>query len=78
MPEHTDTWTERLLVLHVLDRQEPVSRAEITEALDHIGPATIDAALNSLQTHGVVLVEIERISASSCTRHLDELGVICV
>jgi hypothetical protein len=76
--EHPDIVTERLLVLQILDQREPQSHAELENALGHIKPLVIRAALYALEAEGVLYVGHELVWASGCTRHLDNLGLIAI
>lgn len=75
---HPDIITERLLVLQILEQQEPRSHAELEIALSDIKPLAICAALYALEAEGVLYVSREQVSASSCVRHLDRLGLIAI
>jgi hypothetical protein len=76
--EHTDTVTERALVLRVLDRPGPCSRAELEVALGDVEPLAISDALRALEAEGVLYAAGEQVWAYRCVRHLDELGLIGV
>jgi hypothetical protein len=75
---HPDIVTERLLVLQILEQQEPRTHAELEIALGDIKPLAIRAALHALEAEGVLYVGREQVSASSCVRHLDSLGLVTV
>lgn len=75
---HPDIATERLLVLQILEQQEPRSHAELEIALSDIKPPAIRAALCALEAEGVLYVGRELVWASGCVRHLDSLGPISV
>jgi DNA-binding HxlR family transcriptional regulator len=72
----TDHFTERTVALVILDH--PCTGTELRAELDDIDPDAVAAALSSLEAHGVVTVEVERLSPSPCARRLDELGLICL
>lgn len=74
--EHADTATERLLVLQVLERPGPRSRAELEIALSDIKPLAICEALRALEAEGVLYTLGEQVLASGCAQHLDRLGFI--
>lgn len=76
--EHTDTVIERALVLQVLDRPGPCSRAELEVALGDVEPLAINDALRALEAEGILYAADEQVSACRCVRHLDELGLIGV
>jgi hypothetical protein len=76
--EHTDTVTERSLVLQVLDRPGPCSRAELEVALGDVEPLASSDALRGLEAEGVLYTGGEQVWASRCARYLDELGFIGV
>ncbi len=75
MPKHADTRVQRPLVLQVLKRCA-VTRTAIQDALSDIEPSVIDEGLHALENQDVVLIEGERITATICTRYLDDLGLI--
>jgi hypothetical protein len=75
---HPDLTTERLLVLQILEQPEPRSHAELEIALGHIKPLAIRAALYALEAEGVLYVGHQQVSASSCVRHLDNLGLVAI
>jgi hypothetical protein len=74
--EHPDILTERLLVLQILEQQEPRSHADLENALGDIRPSAIRAALCALEAEGVLYVGRELVWVSGCVRHLDSLGLI--
>jgi hypothetical protein len=76
--EHRDTVIERLLVLQVLERPGPRSRAELEVVLSDVEPLTISHALRGLEAEGVLYTGGEQVWASRCARYLDELGFIGV
>ncbi len=76
--EHPDIITERLLVLQILEQQEPRSHAELENALGDIKPLAIRAALYALEAEGVLYVGHKRVWASGCVRHLDNLGLVAI
>jgi hypothetical protein len=76
--EHPDAITERLLVLQILEKQDPRSHAELEIALGHIKPLAIRAALYALEAEGVLYMGHERVWASGCVRHLDNLGLVAI
>jgi hypothetical protein len=75
MPKHADTRVQRPIVLQVLERCA-VTRTAIQEALSDIEPSAIDEGLHALEDQDVILVEGERITATICTRYLNDLGLI--
>jgi DNA-binding HxlR family transcriptional regulator len=72
--------TQRVVVLQVLrqDHPQPWTRPEIESVLHDIDPDAIALALQRLAEHGVVNVESEQITPSTCARHLDALDFICI
>lgn len=72
--------TQCVVVLQVLrkDHESPWRRAELERELHDVDPAAIGVALERLREQGVVHLEGERVSASTCARHLDVLGFICI
>ncbi len=76
--EHTDTVIERALVLQVLDRPGPCSRAELEVVLSDVEPLAIGHALEALEAEGVLYAAGEQVWACRYVRHLDELGLIGV
>jgi hypothetical protein len=75
MPKQADTRVQRVLVLQVLERCA-VTRTDVQEALSDIEPSAIDEGLRALEDQDVILVEGERITATICTRYLNDLGLI--
>jgi hypothetical protein len=71
---------EHLIVLLVLRKphRESWTRAEVDAELDDIAQSEISEALVELEAEGVVLIEDGLISASRCTRRIDDLHMICV
>jgi hypothetical protein len=71
---------ERAIVLQLLsdDCDEQWSRAELEAELDNVEPLAMSDAIAGLERHGVVVVQGEHVVASSCARHLDELGLIAI
>jgi hypothetical protein len=78
MNKHTDTGTERVVLLQVLERPEACSRTELEVALSDVEPSVIGTALDALVVEGVLYVDREQLRASRCVRHLDRLGLIAV
>jgi hypothetical protein len=74
--EHADTATERLIVLQILERPGPRSRAELEIALRDVEPLSICEALRALEAEGVLYTYGEHVLASGCVQHLDRLGFI--
>jgi hypothetical protein len=72
--------TQCLVVLQVLrdERPEWWSRGDLLSELYDVDPDAIVVALERLREQGVVQVKGERFSASSCARHLDALGFVCI
>lgn len=75
---HTDTATERLLVLQVLEQHSPRSRAELEVALNDVEPIAISDALSCLEAEDVLFACGEMVWASPCLRHLNRLGFVSV
>jgi hypothetical protein len=75
MPKQADTRVQRPIVLQVLERCA-VTRTAIQDALSDIEPPVIDEGLRVLEDQDVVLIEGERITATICTRYLNDLGLI--
>jgi hypothetical protein len=71
---------ERAIVLQLLrdDHDEQWSRVELETELDDVEPMALSDAIADLERHGVAVVQGERILASRCARHLDELGLIAI
>jgi hypothetical protein len=76
--EHPDTFTERLLVLQILDSPGPCSRAELESELSDIAPLTIGHALEALEAEDVLRIAGEHVWACRSARHLDDLGFIAI
>lgn len=72
---HPDLAVQRLLVLQIL-RRCAVARTDIEEMLSDIEPSVLDEGLRALEGQDVILVEGERITATVCSRYLDDLGLI--
>ncbi len=76
--DDVDAWTERLVVLQVLDRPGGRSGARIYRELDDIERDDIDAAISSLTEAGVVTVRRSLVRQSRALERLDRLQLICV
>jgi hypothetical protein len=76
--EHPDTFTERLLVLQILESPEPRSRAELESELSDIAPSTIGHALEALEAEDVLRSAGKHVWARRSTRHLDDLELIAI
>jgi hypothetical protein len=76
--EHPDTFTERLLVLQILDSPGPCSRAELESELSDIAPLTIGHALEALEAEDVLRIAGEQVWACRSARHLDDLELIAI
>ncbi len=72
--------TQSLVVFQVLrdDRAEWWSLGDLLSELYDVDSDAIGVAVERLREQCVVGVEGERFSASSCARHLDALGFICI
>jgi hypothetical protein len=69
---------ERLLVLQVLEHDEPCSREELEAALSNVEPLTIREALHMLDQKDILIAFTEEVYASQCLLRLDELGLIAI
>ena len=68
---------ERRLVMALLVRvDEPWTRVELEMRLADVEPIAISDALAGLAYEGVADVEGEAVRASTCTRHIDRMGLI--
>lgn len=76
--EHRDAVTERLLVLQVLERPGPRSRAELEVALSDVEPSAIGDALEALEAEDILYTAGEQVWACRCVRHLEQLGLIAI
>lgn len=76
--EHPDTFTERLLVLQILDLPRPCSRAELEIELSDIAPLAIGNALEALEAEDVLRIAGEHVWACRSTQHLDDLELIAI
>jgi hypothetical protein len=72
--------TQCLVVLQLLrdDHALRWPRGELERELYDVDPKAIDVALERLREQGVVRAEGEQVWASTCARHLDALGFICI
>jgi hypothetical protein len=61
-------WLELLLLVRL-----GCDRAELREYLYDVDPAAIDRALDDLHAEGIVHFDGERVRASACARHMNEL-----
>jgi hypothetical protein len=69
---------ERLLVLQILDRDEPRSHRELEAALSTVEPLMIQEALRTLDEKDIILRFRGQVYASQCLLRLDELGLIAI
>jgi hypothetical protein len=76
--EHRDTVTERLLVLQILERPGPCSRAQLEVALGDVEPLAISNALEALEAEDILYTAGEQVWACRCVRHLEQLGLIAI
>jgi hypothetical protein len=76
--EYENIVVERLLVLQILDRDEPRSRSELQAALSTVEPLAIQDALRTLEEKDIILRFREQVYASQCLLRLDELGLISI
>jgi len=73
-----DAAAERLVVLQVVGVPRGRQRSVIYTALADIGRERVDAAIDSLQQAGVVLVVGRAVRQSTALERLDRLELICV
>jgi hypothetical protein len=75
---HDQAKVERAIVFQLLrdDHDERWARGELAVELDDVERSAVEAALERLQEHGVVLARPDAIVASPSARLLDALGVI--
>jgi hypothetical protein len=76
--EYENIVIERLLVLQVLDRDEPRSRRELQAALSTVEPLAIEEALRALEEKKIIIRLGGHVYASQCLLRVDELGLISV
>lgn len=82
MTEHlclpSDPRIERAVVLQLLrdDHGKRWSRTELESEVSDPEPSALSRAVECLERHGVVVALDDRVLASRCARHLDELGLI--
>ncbi len=76
--EYENIVVERLLVLQVLDRDEPRSRSELQAALSTVKPLAIQDALRALDEKDIIIRFRGQVYASQCLLRLDELGLISI
>jgi hypothetical protein len=69
---------ERLVVLQVLDWQEPRSRDALDAALSDIDPLAIEDALRALSGQDVLYVYREQVYPHRSLLHLNDLSLIAV
>ena len=72
--------TERIVALQLLGTAggQRLTRSELAAELSDIAGDEIADALTSLAEAGVAIIEGEQVWASSATRRLDHLDLICV
>jgi hypothetical protein len=73
-----DPLTERLVLLQIAGRRYGERRERLYRTLRHIEPVVLDAAIDGLESVGVVVNKGKAVHQSSALRRIDSLGVICV
>jgi len=73
-----DAAAERLVVLQVAGVPRGRQRSVIDATLADVGRERVDAAIDSLQRAGVVLVVGRAVRQSAVLERLDRLKLICV
>jgi hypothetical protein len=76
--EYENIVVERLLVLQILDRDEPRSRSELQAALSTVEPLAIQDALRALEEKDIIIRFRGQVYASQCLLRVDELGLISI
>jgi len=71
---------QRVIVLQVLDQEHPErwTLAELIQESPDLDPRAMRDGLARLAAEGVVIRDGETVTASRCTRHLDELEVVAI
>jgi len=73
-----DAYAEHLLVLDVAGLRRGHRRERIYLTLYPLSPGRIDAAIESLQRTGVVIVKGQRVLRSPALERINRLDMICV
>jgi hypothetical protein len=74
----SDPRVERLVLLQVAGKRWGERRERLYRTLRHIEPAALDAAIDSLQAAGVVIVKGRSVPQTRALKRIDDLRVICV
>lgn len=75
---HIDVLTEKLVVLQVAGVKRGRERVRMYRALRNSPQPSVDAAIESLQSAGVVVVKGKSIHQSAALRRIDRLDLICI
>jgi hypothetical protein len=76
MPD--DIAVQATVVLQLLGRAGAYPRADLLAAIEGVPTERIQAALDSLDTAGVVQLDAAGVRATEAVQRLDELGLIAV
>jgi hypothetical protein len=76
MPD--DNAVQAKVVLQLLGRAGAYPRADLFAALEGIAPESIEGALSSLVSAGVVQLDTGGVRTTEPIRRLDELGLIAL
>lgn len=74
--EPVDAYTERLVVIQVVGVKRGRERARMYRALRDVAQESIDAAIESLQSAGVVVVKGKSVCESPALGRIDRLHLI--
>jgi len=77
-PGCREPYTERLVVLELLGRDDGLEPALLETNLRPIEPEYVREAVAGLEEAGVVVIKRSRIHSTLALRRLDELTMICV
>jgi hypothetical protein len=76
--DELDAYAEHLLVMDVAGLRRGHERTRIYATLHPLSPSRLDAAIESLQRAGVVIVKGQRVYHSPALERIDRLDMICV
>jgi hypothetical protein len=76
--QNIDHYTERLVVLQALGQKQGIAITRVRAELDDIDQGLVDAAVASLQSSDVLVIDCGRLHLSSAAQRLDELCMIAI
>jgi DNA-binding transcriptional ArsR family regulator len=69
---------ERVVVMELLGRRHGRDREELYASLEMLSRAEVDAAITSLEKHGVVTTASTGVIPTPALRHIEHLNLIAV